>query len=420
MIGLRSALAPLAFVAFAALAGCASARMSDTETDRLFRSGDYDGAAARLRAGFDEHGQESGRDSLLYLFDLGLSLHMAGKYEESNSVFLKADKLAEIKDYTSLATEAGTLLVSENMKSYKAEDFEYVLVSAYLAMNYAALGQFEDALVEARRVNRKLGLMVSEGKRPYKQNAFARYLSGILYESQRDWDDAWIDYKETLKLAPQLGPTVGPHAIRVARLGGHRDDADRLQAELKLSAADVEDAMKLGPKGGLGEVVVLYQNGISPRKRPSPMLHSVPEFYPRFNPVLGARVSLGDAAVGQTTLFHDIEATAIENLKDKYAGIIAKKVAGIVAKEVVADQVAKQTKNEGLGALASLILHVADQADVRSWNLLPRDLQVLRVPVKPGLHTIKLQPIGADGVTYEKAVQVEAGKKAFVTFRYMP
>src|SRR5262245_35225402 len=117
-----------AFVLVAAVAtACASARMSDREADNLFRSGNYDGAAEHLRKGLEKEG-ESGKDSLLYLLDLGLSLHSAGKYDESNKVLLKADRIADIKDYTSLAAEAGTLITSENTKDYKGEDFEKVLI----------------------------------------------------------------------------------------------------------------------------------------------------------------------------------------------------------------------------------------------------------------------------------------------------
>jgi hypothetical protein len=63
---------------------------------------------------------------------------------------------------------------------------------------------------------------------------------------------------------------------------------------------------------------------------------------------------------------------------------------------------------------------VSDQADVRSWNLLPRDLQIVRIPVEPGNHTVRLQPVGAAAAGREKTVQVRKGQKVFVNFRYMP
>jgi hypothetical protein len=84
-------------------------------------------------------------------------------------------------------TEAGTLLTSENIKDYKGEDFENCLINTYLAMNYALMGDVENALVEARRVNHKLQLMITDGQRKYKQNAFASYLSAILYETDGDY-----------------------------------------------------------------------------------------------------------------------------------------------------------------------------------------------------------------------------------------
>src|SRR5262245_43452885 len=110
--------------------------MSDHDADRLFREGRYDDAAQHLKKGLEEQGTD-GRDILLYLMDIGLSLHSAGRYQESNEYLLKADKMAEIKDYTSLSKESATLLTSDNIKDYKGEDFENVLINTYLSMNYA-------------------------------------------------------------------------------------------------------------------------------------------------------------------------------------------------------------------------------------------------------------------------------------------
>jgi hypothetical protein len=132
----------------------------------LFHEGKLDEAAKRLEEGLAKEG-ENGRDLLLYLMDLATVYHMKGDYDKSIHLFSRADQVAEIKDYTSLATEAGTMMTSENVKSYKAEDFENVMLSCYLAIDYALLGKTEDAIVEAKRVNRKLYRMATEGKRKY-------------------------------------------------------------------------------------------------------------------------------------------------------------------------------------------------------------------------------------------------------------
>jgi hypothetical protein len=407
--------------------------MSDHDGDRMFREGRYGDAAEHLKKGLTEQG-DNGRDVLLYLLDLGLSLHSAGKYAESNQYFFKADKIAEIKDYTSLSTESATLLTSDNIKDYKGEDFEKILINTYLSMNYAALGNYEDALVEARRVNQKLYRMVHEGSRKYKQNAFARYLSAAIYEAEGNFNDAYVDYKETYKLAPEF-PALGRDLWRMAKLNSDRDDMEKWDAEYKLTAVDHKQALAAAPRSGRGEIIVIYENGISPVKRPNPSFSQLPKFYPRSNPVQHARVDVR-ASVGttlasagapeapvaytaDTALLENIEATAIQNLDEKYGGLVAKKIAGIIAKEVVADQIGRRT-DPLIGFLAKVAFYVSDQADVRSWNLLPRDLQIARIAVEPGSYTVRVSPIGAGRALADKTLQVSAGKKVFVDFRYMP
>ena len=417
--------AGIGLFAMLGLSGCASSRMLDQESDRLFREQQYEQAADHLKKGLEAQGEGS-RDELLYLMDWGLSLHSAGKYEESTKVLLKADAMAEIKDYTSLVNEGATLLTSENLKPYAGEDFEKVLINTYLSMNFALQGDWEGALVEARRVNTKLRMMVTEGKRNYKQNAFARYLSASIYESEGNWNDAYVDYREVYKIEPHI-PGLGVDLWRAAKLAGMSEDLEKWDREYGLSAEDHEKALIFKNNREWGEIIVLYENGISPVKRPRPNFASLPEFFPRSNPVSFANVvarPLGGVTLARyeakTTVLHDIEKTAIENLDEKYAGMIAKKMAGMVAKEAMAHQLSKKT-SPVVGELFRLIAYASDQADCRSWNLLPRDLQVARIPVPGGLYTVRLAPQGGPGDwgVHEKTVEVRAGKKVFVNFRFL-
>lgn len=408
----------IAFVALLVFgSGCVSARMSDHESDRLFRQGRYEEAATRLKSGLLSHG-EHGRDALLYLLDIGLSYHSMGKYDESNKSFLKADKIAEIKDYTSLATEGASLLTGENLNDYKGEDFEKVLISTYLAMNFALMGNFEDALVEARRVNHKLYMMVSQGQRKYKQSAFARYISAIMYEAENNYNDAYIDYKHTRELVPEF-PGLGQDLWRCAWQLRMHDEMEKWDNTFQLTASDHEKAKLAAPRSGKGEIVVFYENGISPQKRPNPAFRELPKFYPRANPVKFANIEIKDSGVVATAPLDDIESVAIQNLDEKYAGLIAKRIAGVAAKKAVGAGIGKATNSPLLGALTEIALFVSDQADIRSWNLLPKDLQVARVIVEPGTYSVQARPVGGAELP-PKLIQVSAGKKVFVNFRYMP
>lgn len=398
--------------------------MSDTEIDAKFRAGDYDGATEKLKKGFEKE-TLGGKDGLLYLLDLGLALHTGGHYEESTKYFRLADQAAEIKDYTSLSTEASTLLVSDNVKQYKGEDFENVLISAYLAMDYALMGKREDAIVEAKRVNRKLYLMKTEGKRNYKQNAFARYLSAILYEADRNWNDAYVDYKLAAELLPDL-PAIGKDLYAMATKVGTAGDRANFEEKYHLSADDRAAAKKRVSPDRPAEIIVIFQNGISPKKVPEPNFPSVPRFVPRMNPVSGGEAVVANAGNGaevgraKANALMNVEAVAIENLREKWGGLLAKKIGGVFVKNAIGNAIDKQTHNSGLGGLVALALYAADQADTRSWNLLPKDLEIARVEVPAGTYTVTLKTIGGPGALPPKTVQVKKGEKIFVNFRYMP
>lgn len=401
------------------LVACASSRMSYRVADQKFRNKDYQAAAESLIQAYEKAGEEN-RDELLYLFDIGLSYHLAGQYQKSNQFLLRADRITEITDYTSLAKEASTLLISENVKYYEGEDFEKVLVNVYLAMNFAFMGNLESALVEARRVNRKLYRMIHEGKRKYQQSVFARYFSGVLYEASGEWNDAYVSYKKTRTLRPELeglGYDLWRAAWKTRDIAGMR----RWKKEYSLQPDRLQQIKKkYGYGAQYGELVVLYQNGISPIKRPHPQWHSVPRFYPRYNPVSYAEVSVGGKEQFKTILLDDIEAIAIQNLEEKWGPLIAKKMAGVVAKETAAYGVGEATNSPFLRALTRAALYAADQADLRSWNLLPKDLQMVRIRLPVGEHSVVVRPVGQESAQSVHKVTISAGKTSFLNTRFMP
>ena len=233
------AVSPCVLISLLLFAGCVSARMSDTESGRLFREGRWEAATERLEKAYKDAG-ESHRDALLWLLDLGILHHAQGNYELSNRYLLRAEKIAEIKDYTSLGDEALSLLTSENVREYSGDEYEKVLIPVYLAMNYALQGLTEDALVEARKVNRILRRLKDEGGRPYELNPFAYALSALLYESHADYSDAWLDAKEFMRLHPGGAESdrraMGEWLWRLAYRDRRREELPKLEREYAISA----------------------------------------------------------------------------------------------------------------------------------------------------------------------------------------
>jgi uncharacterized protein len=367
---------------FALLSGCASARLQEKIADEQFEAGRFEAAMEALEAGLKRQ-EPSGKDKLLYLLDLGLAAHLSARFEESTRYFLEADKISQEKDYTSLSQETSTLLVTDQNLDYKGEEFEKVLISIYLAMNFYMMKLPEDALVEARRVNHKIGLYVRESKRKYQESSFARLLPGL--------------------------------GEKLVWLAGRLRIPDDVLRWKKIYALDE------APPAQRAELLVIFQNGRAPVKVEDPDFHQLPIFKPLPNPIKGAEVFVDGNPVGEVTTLDHIEATAISSLKQRLGAMRAKKVAGVVAKAGVGLAAAKATNNQLLGLLVSHALNQADRADTRSWHWLPQLIQARRIPLPPGTYDIRLQTTGAYLHTLPaQSVTLKANEKKLVLFRYAP
>ena len=92
-----------------------------------------------------------------------------------------------------------------------------------------------------------------------------------------------------------------------------------------------------------------------------------------------------------------------------------------IARAVVKKKSEKQAgdRNGALGQFAMMILNQATEiADTRCWNTLPQEIQLARLWLPSGSHTVKLEVLGAGGVlrdTIEVPVTIKAGSKTVLT-----
>lgn len=360
---------------------CASYTKSTRAGIDAFSHRDF-GGAEKVYSKADEDGV----DQLVYLFDRATIRFERRDYQNSIKDFRLANDLSEIKDYTSLATELAAVITNESVVSYKGEEFEHVLVSMYLALNFAAMGKDEEAIVACRQVNRKLERLRDEAKRHYSLNAFAQYLSALLFERGGDWNNAYVGYKKAYDIAPEF-EHLKTDLVRGALEADSSSDLFKWKKTLGVGEEEIREAKKdLKDTGG---IVLLFQNGFAPEKIISPTWYELPEYRPRFNRHKAAHLFLNGKEVARTEVLYDIEKVAIQNLKDKYATLIAKRVAGVVGREVIGNQLDKQAT--GLGAIAKLALYATSRPDLRSWLTLPKDFQVARVQVNPGTYKASLR-----------------------------
>jgi hypothetical protein len=386
------------------ITACGSASLSE-KAQGEFYSNQYQKVADELK----EESEKESKDQLLYVLDRATALFLAQNYEESLRVFHKADKLAEIADYTSLTKETATLITNDKIIPYKGEEFEYVLISQYLALNYLMLQKYEDALVECRRVNQKIYQMVFEGKRKYQQSAMAIYLSAMIYEDQKKYDDAYIDYQKVYELKSDLS-FLREDLYRLAWLSKNRQGQERWKNTFSLTDEEIKHIKE---KQKWNEVIVIAEVGKSPEKRPHPNWSALPKYVSRFSPVRAIEVFRGEEKLGSTEPLFDVEATSVDALDQKFAGLIAKRIGGVVAKEVLADQVERRV-DPLVGGLLRLGMYIADQADLRSWLTLPREYQVFRFKLEPTLTQVLTFEINGKKETKEI---VFTQKKQFLVLR---
>ncbi len=376
-----------------------------------FRSALRDNRPIDAAAKIKDKAFKEGDDQVVYLLEYATAEQIARDYTESNKAFLKAEDLTETKDYTSVSRVTGSLLLNEGMVQYKGDDFEKVLINGMLAINYLMLGQLDEAQVETRKLNDKLYKYKFEGKKNYQQNPFAFYLSALIWEANRNWDSAYIDFKKAYELGSGM-PYLKEDLIRAGLAARREDEVAKWRKEFPgIKPADLKTN---------GEVVLVYQQGWGPSKKPHPSFPRIPKLYPNFARTVRARLEVenGNAELSQRSV--DVSDVAIKQLDEQYAGMIAMRAAGIATKAVVADQL--RQKNPLLGELAWLASNIADQADLRQWISLPATFQVAKVRLKPGQYRVRVVGLdSSDAPTGEimdwTPIKVEAKRKAFLNWR---
>jgi hypothetical protein len=392
------------------LAACASYQTKVKDARNLMKQGKPMAAAEKLKP----LAEETGDDQLVYLLDYATALQAAGDYKESIKNFAAAEKLVDLNDYHSISKIAAATLTSEDQIQYKAESYEKLFINVYQAINYTMIHQFDEAMVEARRINEKIQKFRLDGRETYELNPFAHYLAAMLWEADGKYDDAYISYQDSYKIDAS-NPLLAEDLLRTSKKSRRMDEYQQWRQKYP----DVhEDPASLDPKRGA--LIVMIQQGWGPEKRYSRYDNRIAKLYPVRSDTTFAELEIEGLGRYDTKTVYDVEGVAIKTFDEDRAWAIARKVGGTVAKAIVADQV--RQKNETLGFLTAVALRISDHADLRQWSTLPRHMQIARVWLPEGTYKVGLQ--GKTGSNFPTAdylapqsVQITAGKTQFLFWR---
>lgn len=376
-----------------------------------FKAGDADGAYQSL-----ESAKVGKRDRLLLHLDRGMVAQSAGRYQQSIEAFAKAQNLIEELDFVSVSEQGAALLANDWTISYRGEYSERLWINTFQMMNYLLIDKPESAAVEARRALK----VIESHPDVLEDDIVSRLLMAISFEAAGQYDSAAVEYRKLFADAPTAAG-IAESAWRNARRFGRSDEAKRYAARLT-----TESKQRFARDEG--ELIVLVANGFIPEKVPGDLFVnattriSFPYYPPSWSNQLRITASANGLPADSTVTSLPLVDLSRASLNDRGKRIGARQVARVVGKLAVQDAIQQSvSKSAGdevgqiIGGLTSVLLFVLEQADTRSWETLPRELALLRIPLAAGEHTVSLRVNG--GITSDEvvlqSVAIKAGRQSF-------
>ena len=452
------------------LSGCGSSGNRYLLVDKSLLASDYRTADAVIRKAEEEYGTKS---RVLYGMDRGMTLQLAGDYQQSNEVLEQAEEEVDRLYTRSIRTESLAFMTNDNSLPYEGEPYEQVMINVLKALNYACLNRWEDALVEARRIDHRLNVLTdrTKDKAAYRDDGFARYLSGILFESSGDLNNAFIAYRkayETFEASRAWSKTGVPSQLRADLL--RTADALHLTQEFtdyqRLFPETVWQSVE--EQRQLAQVLVISYNGRAPRKEDQfldlpismdalqlvllnraftsgnrqqhratdSVLYglngrvvrvALPRIVPQKTQVPVDTVSLipenGTSVIVRTELAQNVTALADKALSERIAGIAVKAVARAAFKYTLAEGATRGAQHAvggdagpwvglAVGLLTKGFAVASEESDKRSWRTLPDEIHLARTWVAPGAYRVGSAASGTG-----KTLSLRAGETAVVIQR---
>ena len=364
---------------------------------------------------------------------------MLNKTEESTKYFLKADD--EIDGYyRKYGLEALAFITNDKARPYIPEEHEKLIFHYYLALNYLQMGQYDDAMVECRRMDLQLNRLDNKFKNAkeggtankYQRDAFIHNFMGLVYDASGEYNDAYIAYKNAVEVYENdykksfgLGvpEQLKKDLLRVSYLSRLDDEVRRFEKKFN---------MEYIPKAkNTGDLLFFWNNGLGPVKGEksinfniirgsggyvtlvndiygysfpifigedntnSNAPFSAVEFIRMAYPTYVSRIPYYKSATlevqGKTypfELIEDVNLVANKALKDKMDKIILKSVTRLVLKKV--SEYSLRKEHETAGALLGIGNAITEQADNRNWQTLPHSIEYARITLPEGKHTVGL------------------------------
>lgn len=374
----------------------------------LTASGEHAAVVERVRTAEDEYGASN---AVLYELDLGMALHVAGRYQESSKYFARAEDRMEAFYTRKVSRAAGAFLANENVEEYRGDHSDRALVHIFHALNYVQPGDLAEALVEVRRLEAFLderARNMGDGSISYKDDAFAHYLAALLYEDADRPDDARIsyeaaknvyrDYAEHYNIPAPSFPFPGnldsdgelvflhyngpaPHKKSVSTSGGGNlerpsSGKDKTATRSPPSTEHTSFVKVAGAAIDAGKAGMIAAGKATGRVAGAVLDIAYPEYVQDGFSIKQSQVEL-DQKIWKTELVEDIFAIVKQDLNERLA--------------VLKSRSALRGTVKLLGTMTGVDATGSEFADVRCWQTLPSQIRIARIRLPAGEHQVTLR-----------------------------
>ncbi|MBD3609541.1 MAG: hypothetical protein HUJ30_03240 [Gammaproteobacteria bacterium] len=377
------------------------------------------------------------RDRVLYLLNRGMLQRMIGQYQSSNASLEEAKIMMRKLFATSVSETAGSLLINDGTRSYIGDPYEQVMVHMMKALNYLELNERDSARVEILQMDIRLREIYANQESSYMEDAFGRYLAGIIYEELGDYNDAMVSYRKAYKVYTSQRQSFSvsvPQHLKVAllRMSQHMGlGNENKQYQEQFGITQYDSVREYRQKGNM---VVIMGNGLAPIKIEQAIhvndyrtgrMHRIalPAYRSRRVLLGGLRLQVGNKQ-SQGDLVDDIDAIAHQTLKEQLPAIKARALARAVAKNAMVKGTKRDRDNHPLLGLALNIATVAtERADTRSWVTLPSEMYLASISLPAGEHDVRLQFLGRSGGVVDSKlysrIPIRAGRNHYLFYHWV-
>jgi uncharacterized protein len=389
-------------LAAAVSAGCATYADRVTQIRNAYYASDLASADAAIAQGLVGRGSD---DDVLKLERAIVELS-SGRPREAEQTLREVRDRFDLLEQPSAAETAASYLTDDTRRAYAGEDYEKVLIRAFLALANLMHDGGDAEAYSLQLIDKQEQIIAAgadkQGEYPklaYQRVALAPYLRGVLREATHvDYDDAERSFVTVCRWQP--GFAAGKFDLARAQHGAHCAPGNGVLYVFALTGRGPykREVVEVPSSAALliaGEIVSAVGNQTVP---PNIAPVKVPKVVAQAQRGQGLTVIVDGQTAGATETITDVTELAVRQCEATYPRVVARAVARrIVKKSTVYG--AKELAGIEKGSLPGLAMDLAgvaweatESADTRCWGLLPDRIEVLRIELPAGTHDVALQP----------------------------